>query len=151
MRNQAIILWTDLKARRELAIFGILGLFAYVWVLSAWISDDAYISFRVIQNFTQTATQTYQPPLPLHSIRMMARETLQSQNPCQRSLKSLAYRILNSSAFQLRMAFLSPHKYTNPEILIRIKNTLLFLRFMVVLPRQKCQIHGMRATSNKYY
>lgn len=39
------------RALSTLLITILIFLFSYIWLLSAWISDDAYISFRTVDNF----------------------------------------------------------------------------------------------------
>ncbi len=46
----------------RLALGALLSVFTYVFVANSWVGDDAYISFRVVDNFVHGYGLTYNPP-----------------------------------------------------------------------------------------
>jgi len=52
----------DLRWRDPLMLATLVTVFAYVFVANSWVGDDAYISFRVVENLVQGYGLTYNPP-----------------------------------------------------------------------------------------
>lgn len=50
-----------LNTIQKLLIFFFLSLFTYIWLQTAWLSDDAYISFRTVNNFVHGLGLTWNP------------------------------------------------------------------------------------------
>lgn len=48
--------------RGAMVIASLVALFTYVFVTNSWVSDDAYISFRVVENVIHGYGLTYNPP-----------------------------------------------------------------------------------------
>jgi arabinofuranosyltransferase len=54
-------MFTSNSIREQIALFVLSCLFIYVFIVNAWICDDAYITFRVVDNFINGYGLTWNP------------------------------------------------------------------------------------------